>query len=664
MTRQFEFVREGRKEEKRNGSEFEAKGRRARRTYLSLGDELISSRHLTLSLGVLVDDGLVESSVTSDDRDVGLLDDLLRLLGRGRSLSLDGSSLSLHRSVDDLLLLRLLVKVSSLEREDSVEVESGLDLDGSGLSSGGLDDVLEGSLSDPGRDVSREILRVGVLGLELEGSSSREGEDLGRRNGVSLGEDEELGSLLLGGVDLVLLPEDGDGVGSDVLNGEVSNLEDGREDGASEGGSSSDGFVLVEGDSEGLSREESGDSLLDGGNSRRSSNELDGVDIGSLETGVGEGSEDGSLNSGENLGDETLELDSSELGGRVDVVHDGLDVERSLGVGGEDLLELLASSGESEDGLGGGEDVDLVLGLELSGEVLNESEIEVSSSEVSVVGGRLDVELSLRESSDGDRVVGVSDVDEHDVLGRFRSGGEIRLGDSVTESDGGEVVDESERVESGDGGGVEHGSSLVVGVPSGDSDNDVRDGLGKLESGLVSKSSEEHGDELGSREDGGLSEVVDLGDEKTKKRRRKRESVLMKLERTEEKVGGKERWAERRTHLDSNASVDIDELAVEELALDLLDLYTRRKQQRPRRRPNQLVISKKRHGRELKNSPGSSNLLPINLLRDPTVFLKLEVSAVLAASPMYRCRAVKEMRELRERGRKKEGRRKRDELVS
>lgn len=51
---------------------------------------------------------------------------------------------------------------------------------------------------------------------------------------------------------------------------------------------------------------------------------------------------------------------------------------------------------------------------------------------------------------------------------------------------------------------------------------------------------------------------------------------------------------------------------------------------------------------KLENSPGSSKLLPINLLRDPTVFLKLEVSAVLAASPMYRCRAVKEMRELEE----------------
>ena len=43
---------------------------------------------------------------------------------------------------------------------------------------------------------------------------------------------------------------------------------------------------------------------------------------------------------------------------------------------------------------------------------------------------------------------------------------------------------------------------------------------------------------------------------------------------------------------------------------------------------------------------GSDKLLPINLFNDPTVFLKLEVSAVLAASPMKRWRGVKEMREL------------------
>jgi hypothetical protein len=48
---------------------------------------------------------------------------------------------------------------------------------------------------------------------------------------------------------------------------------------------------------------------------------------------------------------------------------------------------------------------------------------------------------------------------------------------------------------------------------------------------------------------------------------------------------------------------------------------------------------------------GSERDRPTRRFSEPTVFLKLEVSAVLAASPRCRCRGVNEMRELRcERG--------------
>lgn len=43
---------------------------------------------------------------------------------------------------------------------------------------------------------------------------------------------------------------------------------------------------------------------------------------------------------------------------------------------------------------------------------------------------------------------------------------------------------------------------------------------------------------------------------------------------------------------------------------------------------------------------GSFNDRPMSRFNDPTVFLKLEVSAVLADSPMYRCRGVNETKEL------------------
>ncbi len=47
-----------------------------------------------------------------------------------------------------------------------------------------------------------------------------------------------------------------------------------------------------------------------------------------------------------------------ELRAGVNVLHEVLDVERSDGVGRENLLQTLATGSETEGGLGAGEDVD------------------------------------------------------------------------------------------------------------------------------------------------------------------------------------------------------------------------------------------------------------------------------------------------------------------
>jgi hypothetical protein len=93
--------------------------------------------------------------------------------------------------------------------------------------------------------------------------------------------------------------------------------------------------------------------------------------------------------------------------------------------------------------------------------------------------------LTLGESNNGDRVVRVSDIDEADVSGSLGVLGQISLGDTVTESDGGGVVNESERVQAGDSSSVGNSSSLNIGVVSGDSDNDIRDSLLELNSSSV-----------------------------------------------------------------------------------------------------------------------------------------------------------------------------------
>jgi hypothetical protein len=95
------------------------------------------------------------------------------------------------------------------------------------------------------------------------------------------------------------------------------------------------------------------------------------------------------------------------------------------------------------------------------------------------------------------------------------------------------VVDQSQSVQTSDLGGVQKRSSLSVGEPTGDGDNDVRDELVELGSGGIPQLGEVHRYELGSGEFGGLAEVLDL---------------------------------------DTDCAVDIDKFSVDELLFDFLDL--------------------------------------------------------------------------------------------
>ena len=117
--------------------------------------------------------------------------------------------------------------------------------------------------------------------------------------------------------------------------------------------------------------------------------------------------------------------------------------------------------------------------------MLDEGEVEITSTELSVVSGRLDGQLTFGECDNGNRVIAVSDIDETDVSRRLGVLGEIGFGDSVTESDGGGVVDESERVQASNSSGVGNSSSLDIGVVSRDGNDDIGNGLLQLDSSSV-----------------------------------------------------------------------------------------------------------------------------------------------------------------------------------
>ena len=63
-------------------------------------------------------------------------------------------------------------------------------------------------------------------------------------------------------------------------------------------------------------------------------------------------------------------------------------------------------------------------------EVVDEGQVEVTATEVAVVGGRLDGELALLELDNGAGVVAVANVDKEDALGLLFRPRQVELGDA------------------------------------------------------------------------------------------------------------------------------------------------------------------------------------------------------------------------------------------
>ena len=270
---------------------------------------------------------------------------------------------------------------------------------------------------------------------------------------------------------------------------------------------------MVEGGREGLSGEDGLDASSDGRDTCASTNKFDSVDLLESQTGVGKRLLDGSFDTLENGGDELFVLFTGESARSINIVHDGFDVEGSFSVSRKNFLDLVATGLETESSLGARKDVNLVLGLELFGEVLNKSVVNVTATDVGLVGSCLDVQLSLGESDNGNGHGRVTNIDENDVTGVL-SLRKIRFGDTPSEGNSGSVIDEAEDVKVGDLSGIEESSSLDVSVPSGDGDNDIADTVFELVSGNVSKLAKVSTDELGSGEGFLFAEVCNLENRK------------------------------------------------------------------------------------------------------------------------------------------------------
>lgn len=409
--------------------------------------------------------------------------------------------------VDGLLNLNILNVVTGLDVQDTVQVKTGLELANHEIILGISLDTLDGETTDPGVDLAGQTLGLGVASLQIEGLLAVESKDLSRRHNVATAEDSEVGVLIgdLGG----LLPGEVDGVVDNVVDGEVTDTENGREGGTAESTATGDGLVLVEGERKTLA-EELGDGLLDGGDTSTATNHLDVVNVVNGQLGLSESLLQRNGDSVQKRADHVLKLLTLDHGLDIGVLHQGLDAQGSLRVGGQNLLHLLGGSNGTGPGLGVGADVNLVLLLELIGEALGQSQVEVTTTEVAVADSGLDVQLTLAELDNAGGVITVTNVDEDDAAGLLLRTGEVQLGDTVSESGGGSVVNQAEDVETSNVTSIDHSAALDIGEPSGHTDGDIRDGKTELLGGDVLDLGQVHGNQLGCCELLLLTEVVNL----------------------------------------------------------------------------------------------------------------------------------------------------------
>ena len=193
-------------------------------------------------------------------------------------------------------------------------------------------------------------------------------------------------------------------------------------------------------------------------------------------------------------------------------------------------------------------DINLVLCLEFFGEVFDERIINIATAEVLVVGGTLDGQLTLRKGDNRDREIAVSDIDKGDVTRVFGLR-QIALGDTVAESSGGGVVDQTEDVEVGDGSGIDQRAALDIGVPPRDGNHDIGDVCLELIRCDIAQFAQVHRSQLGRREFLFLAPIVHL---------------KLWLDFAQQ--------GKFATRLNANSSIDINQLRIDEFLLELWNL--------------------------------------------------------------------------------------------
>jgi hypothetical protein len=159
----------------------------------------------------------------------------------------------------------------------------------------------------------------------------------------------------------------------------------------------------------------------------------------------------------------------------------------------------------------------LVLSLEFVNEVVDQTVVEVLTTQVGVTGSRLDLEDTLLNGEERNIEGTTTEIEDEDVALTLNL-----LVETVGNGGSGRLVDDSENVETGDETGILGSLTLRVVEVGGNGDNGVVDSLTEVRLSSLTHLGEDHGRDLLGGEvlllalelnlDDGLATLVDDGE--------------------------------------------------------------------------------------------------------------------------------------------------------
>lgn len=332
------------------------------------------------------------------------------------------------------------------------------------------------------------------------------GEDLGlasRDVGVA---GNDLGHDTTGGLDT-------ESQGVDISEKDTSGSLLTRQDTTLNSGAESDSLIGVDTLGSLLTAKVLLEKSLDLGNTGGTTDKDDIVDVRLLDLGILDDLLDGLESALEEIHVELLKLGPGEGLGEVLAVMESLNFNPGGHLAGQGTLGLLNLTLELAHGLEVLGDVDVVLLVVELGEVVDDTVIEILTSEMSITGSSLDLEETVLDGEEGDIESTSTEIVDDDLALI------TLLVKTVGKGSGGGLVDNAEDVETGNDTGILGGLALVVVEVGRDGDDGVGDGLAEVGLSNLLHLAENHGGDLLGGEgtvgtlvldlDNGLSVLVD-----------------------------------------------------------------------------------------------------------------------------------------------------------